>query len=267
MPLEINVVDTFTDTLFKGNPAAVIIMDDWLDEAVMQAIAAENNLSETAFLVADAAEVYHIRWFSPLMEIDFCGHGTLGSAFVLFTKNPDVSTLTFFAKAVGGFTVVQNDDGKIQMDFPNTEPKKVDDIPQALLAGLSVTPTEVYVNEKAYFVIYPTESDVLTLKRDNEQLKQLAPLKVVVSCQAQSADYAQYDFISRYFLFADGGEDPVTGSVHTALAPLWAKRLNKNKMLAYQASSRGGVLHCELVGDRVLISGHAVPYLTGVISV
>lgn len=268
MQLEINVIDAFTDTVFKGNSAAVIITDNWLSDNLMQSIAFENNLSETAFIVLDDDSIYHIRWFSPFTEIAFCGHATLASAFVLFNKNPHLECIEFSAKAVGILTIVQTDDGKIQMDFPNTKPEKVNNIPDSLLAGLSITPVEVYKNTQAYFVIYNTESDVLTVARNNEQLKQLAPLNVVVTCQAKSAEYKNYDFISRYFWPANGGdEDPVTGSVHTGLAPLWAERLGKNNLVAYQASCRGGVLDCGVAGDRVFISGHAVQYMTGFITI
>ena len=268
MQLEINVVDAFTDTVFKGNSAAVIITDDWLNDDLMQSIAFENNLSETAFIVLGDDGIYHIRWFSPFTEIAFCGHATLASAFVLFNKHPKVETIKFSAKAVGVLTIMQTDDGKIQMDFPNNKPEKVKDIPESLLAGLSIKPVEVYKNTQAYFVIYNAEADVLNVERDNERLKQLAPLDVVVTCQAKSADYKDYDFISRYFWPANGGdEDPVTGSAHTALAPLWAERLGKNNLVAYQASKRGGILDCVVTGDRVLISGNAVQYMTGFITV
>ena len=268
MQLEINVVDAFTNTVFKGNSAAVIITDDWLNDDLMQSIAFENNLSETAFIVLSDDGIYHIRWFSPLTEIAFCGHATLASAFVLFNKNPNLAFIKFSAKAVGILTVVQTDDGKIQMDFPNAKPEKVDNIPDSLLAGLSIAPAEVYKNAQAYFVIYNAEADVLNVARDNEQLKQLAPFNVVVTCQTTSVDYENYDFISRYFWPANGGdEDPVTGSVHTGLAPLWAERLGKNELIAYQASKRGGVLDCVVAGDRVLISGNAVQYMTGFITV
>ena len=267
MQLEINVVDAFTDTIFKGNSAAVIITEHWLSDDLMQSIAFENNLSETAFIVADKG-IYHIRWFSPFTEIAFCGHATLASAFVLFNKSTHLDCIKFSAKAVGILTIVQTDAGKIQMDFPNTKPEKVNNIPDSLLAGLSIAPVEVYKNTQAYFVVYNAESDVLTVARDNERLKQLAPLDVVVTCQAKSADYKKYDFISRYFWPANGGdEDPVTGSVHTGLAPLWAERLGKNDLVAYQASRRGGVLDCVVADDRVFISGHAVKYMTGFITI
>lgn len=268
MQLEINVIDAFTDTVFKGNSAAVIITDEWLSDDLMQSIAFENNLSETAFIVADDKGIYHIRWFSPLTEIAFCGHATLASAFVLFKKNPTAASITFSAKAVGILTIVQTETGKIQMDFPNTKPERVEHTPRHLREGLSIVPVEVYKNTQAYFVIYDSETDVLNVERDNERLKQLAPLDVVVTCQAVSAKYKNYDFISRYFWPANGGdEDPVTGSAHTGLAPLWAERLGKNELSAYQASSRGGVLDCVVTEDRVIISGTAVQYLTGVITV
>lgn len=268
MQLEINVIDAFADTLFKGNSAAVIITDSWLAEDSMQLIAMENNLSETAFLIPDESDkkdTYHIRWFSPLTEIDFCGHATLAAAFVLFNKHSTLKTIRFSAKAVGMLTVVKMDCGKIQMDFPSTKPEKVEDIPKSLLSGLSIAPVEVYRNSQAYFVVYHSESDVLSVVRDNKALKLLKPLDVVVTCKAQSKIY---DFISRYFWPVNGGgEDPVTGSIHTGLAPLWAERLGKDELMAYQASSRGGVLNCVVAGDRVLISGNAVQYLTGFIIV
>ncbi len=265
MELEIIVVDAFTDTVFGGNPAAVIITDEWLSDDLMQSIAAENNLSETAFLVLAEASNYQIRWFSPLTEIAFCGHATLASAFVLFNKNPELASIKFSAKAVGELLVEKTESGKVQMNFPNTKPEKVGTIPDNLMAGLSIPPVDVYCNSQAYFVIYESESEVLSVQRNNESLKQLSPLDVVVTCRSESKDY---DFISRYFWPANGGdEDPVTGSIHTGLAPLWTDRLGKNDLVAYQASKRGGVLNCLVSDDRVIISGNAVQYLSGTITV
>lgn len=261
MELEINIIDAFTDTVLKGNPAAVIITNEWLPENLMQSIAIENNLSETAFLVLDETNTYQIRWFSPITEIDFCGHATLASAFVIFSKYQKLSTVNFSAKAVGLLPVVKTRSGEIQMDFPNTYPEKTRDIPTHLKSGLSIEPVEVYRNAQAYFVVYKTESEVLSVLRNNESLMQLKPFDVVVTCQAESDEY---DFISRYFWPANGGdEDPVTGSIHTGLAPFWAERLGKNDLVAYQASSRGGVLKCKVSEDRVLISGNAIQYLKG----
>lgn len=265
MELEITVVDAFTDSVFNGNPAAVIITDEWLSDDLMQSIAVENNLSETAFLVLVGVSTYQIRWFSPLTEIAFCGHATLASAFVLFNKSSELTSIKFLAKAVGELSVEKTESGKVQMDFPNTKPEKVETIPDNLVAGLSIPPVDVYFNSQAYFVIYESESEVMSVQRNNEILKQLKPLDVVVTCRSETK---AYDFISRYFWPANGGdEDPVTGSIHTGLAPLWAERLGKNDLVAYQASKRGGVLNCLVSGDRVIISGNAVQYLSGTITV
>jgi predicted PhzF superfamily epimerase YddE/YHI9 len=151
------------------------------------------------------------------------------------------------------------------MNFPNAKPEVVEIIPDNLKSGLSIEPSEVYSNSQAYVVVYKSELDVLSVVRDNEILKRLKPLDVVVTCQAERQGY---DFISRYFWPANGGdEDPVTGSIYTGLAPFWAERLGKKELVAYQASSRGGVLNCVVSGDRVLISGNAVQYLKGTITV
>lgn len=265
MELEINVIDAFTHNVFKGNPAAVIITEHWLAEDLMQAIASENNLSETAFLVTAGLNTYEIRWFSPITEIAFCGHATLASAFVLFNQSHDLPSLTFVTRSVGDLVVIKTESGQIQMDFPNTKPQKIQSIPDALDRGLSIKPIEVYKNDQAYFVIYPSESDVLEVSRNNNALKELAPYDVVVTSISDSKDY---DISSRYFWPANGGdEDPVTGSIHTGLAPLWSERLNKTELVAYQASQRGGILHCTVTDNRVFISGSAVQYLKGCISI
>jgi len=263
MELEINVIDAFTDSVFSGNPAAIIITDDWLADTKMQSIASENNLSETAFLVQTQPHKYKIRWFSPITEIAFCGHATLAAAFVLFEKSIELNTITFSAEAVGELDVTKDKSGQIKMDFPNTKPEPILSVPNLLKSGLSTEPVEVYRNSQAYFVVYQSELDVMSVVRDNEILKQLKPFDVVVTCQSETQ---KYDFISRYFWPANGGdEDPVTGSIHTGLAPFWAERLGKNDLVAYQASNRGGVLNCKVSADRVLISGNAVKYLQGTI--
>ena len=265
MQLTMHIVDAFTDTLFHGNSAAVVINDTWLESDLMQSIALENNLSETAFLVKDAEGVFHIRWFSPITEIDFCGHATLASAFVLFEAEPEQKSLTFYAKAVGQMTITKNTTGQIEMDFPNRAPHPVAkaDIPTQLLDGLSIPPLEVLKNDQAYFAVYPDEKTVRAITQAPAALKQLGPLDVVVTAEGDEAD-----FVSRYFWPANGGdEDPVTGSIHTGLAPFWASRLNKHTLIAKQVSKRTGTLYCEVINDRVKISGHAVKYLTGSISV
>jgi len=261
MKLKMFQIDAFTDTLFKGNPAAVIILEDWLADDIMQSIAIENNLSETTFANKCDDSSYEIRWFSPITEIDFCGHATLAAAFVLFQG--DLKEVTFIAKAVGSLKVSQLDNGYIEMVFPNMKPKKVDNIPNELIKGLSIEPKDVFVNQQTFFVVYPNEEDVYNIQVDLDEIKKLGPLDVTVTAKSN-----EYDFISRYFWPVNGGiEDPVTGSMHTGAAPLWAERLNKNDLLAYQASKRGGILKCKVEDSHVTILGKAVMYLEGYITI
>jgi PhzF family phenazine biosynthesis protein len=265
MKLKIYQIDAFCDEVFKGNYAAVIIVEEWLSVELMQSIASENNLSETAFVKIIDETHYQIRWFSPLNEIDFCGHASLASAFVLFKEKSHLTEINFFAEAVGDFKVNKHHDDLISMAFPIMMPESVDEIPNDLLAGLTIRPKEVLRNSQAYFALYDNEQDVIQVKSDALALIKLAPFDVVVTSKADKSSV--YDFISRYFWPANGGdEDPVTGSIHTGLAPLWAKRLNKNNLKAYQASKRGGVLQCKVIGNKIEISGTAVQYLEGIIS-
>lgn len=262
MKLDINYIDAFTETVFSGNPAAVIITEEWLADDLMQSIAAENNLSETAFIVK-TGDNYHIRWFSPLAEIDFCGHATLATAYVLFAQDSRRGTITFYAKAVGEFDVSTVENDLIQMSFPNRMPERVDEVPEALMEGLSIPPREVYRNQQAYVAVYSDEDEVIAVQQNPEIIKQLSPYDVAVTARSE-----RYDFVSRYFWPANGGlEDPVTGSIHTGLAPFWSQRLNKQELHAFQASQRGGELLCKVVGDRVIILGKAVRYLSGTIEV
>lgn len=275
MELTVYIADAFTEQQFKGNSAAVILLENWLEESLMQAIALENNLSETAFVVQETINnesVHHIRWFSPLSEIDFCGHATLATAFVIYNQTPDCNELHFYAKAVGKVTVIKTNDDYIQMCFPNRAPELVDIPPKvltALHAGLSVRPKKVLRNQQAYFAIYEHEDDVRHIQANSAELKKLAPFDIVVTAPASTHDKSStYDFISRYFWPASGGdEDPVTGSIHTGLAPYWAKQLNKSELVAFQASKRGGVINCKVKDDTVVLSGKAVMYLKGTIFV
>ncbi len=263
MKLRIQIIDAFTDTKFKGNSAAVVITGEWLPDDLMQSIATENNLSETAFLVKGEDENFSIRWFSPMKEIAFCGHATLASAYVIFMDNSGLESIRIYAKAVGYMTITKTNDDYIRMDFPNRKPVVLDDMPLNILEGLSICPSQVLINDQAYFAIYDDEIDVQTVRQNKEQLKKLAPHDVVVT--AASKDY---DFVSRYFWPANGGEeDPVTGSIHTGLAPYWAEKLGKGTLIAYQASARGGILLCDVTAERVYISGKAVQYLEGYIDV
>ena len=262
MKLRIYQIDAFTNQVFAGNYAAVVPLPAWLPDEKMQQIAAENNLSETAFYVA-RDDVFEIRWFSPITEIDSCGHATLASAFVIFDLEPKRNEIVFSTIKVGALTIKRGKDGLLEMDFPNQAPEAVTEIPTELLEGLSIKPVQVLKNRQAYFAVYDREDDVRNVVPNLKQIKKLGPLDVVVTAPGK-----EVDFVSRYFWPANGGvEDPVTGSIHTGLAPYWAKRLGKETLHAYQASQRGGHLFLELRTDRVIVSGHAVKYLEGVIHV
>ncbi|WP_160061607.1 PhzF family phenazine biosynthesis protein [Psychromonas sp. L1A2] len=283
MELAIYVVDAFTEQQFKGNSAAVVPLTEWIADELMQNIAIENNLSETAFIKKITPNRYEIRWFSPLTEIDFCGHATLASSFILFNQFDVQGEIDFVTLEVGTLSVQQLDNGRIQMSFPNQLPEIVKDIPPAVLDGLSIKPLVVMKNRQAYFAVLASANDVLNVEYKAECLKSLAPYDLVVTSSVinnseLSVNVAnkskgkgkdiKADFISRYFWPASGGdEDPVTGSIHAGLAPYWSKQLNKNSMSAYQASKRGGMLYCEMKDDRVLVSGSAVLYLQGKIFV
>lgn len=263
MKLPIHQIDAFTSEVFQGNYAAVIQLDSWLPVPLMQAIASENNLSETAFLISNPSGGFDIRWFSPFTEIDFCGHATLASAFVLFKRFPEREQIELHAAALGAFTVRRGPRDLIEMDFPQRKVEPVTTIPDELVRGLSIRPTEVLVTQQAFIALYDSEHDVRAVVADLELIAQLAPRDVVVTARGD-----QHDFVSRYFWPSNGGtEDPVTGSIHAALAPLWSARLGKAKLVALQASQRTGILHCEVDSERVRVSGHAVQYLEGTIEV
>jgi PhzF family phenazine biosynthesis protein len=260
MKLTIHQIDAFSSELFKGNYAAVIPLESWLSDDLMLNIAAENNVSETAFTCQLADGSFAIRWFSPLMEIDFCGHATLAAAYVLCEQH-NIAQVCFSAEAVGELIVNKKNDGSFAMTFPKQPPEEAEHIPDALLAGLSIQPVKVLKNRQAYFAIYESAKQVESLITDSAQLKKLAPLDVVATAAS-----VEYDFISRYFWPASGGdEDFVTGSIHTGLAPYWAEQFGKNSLSAYQASQRGGKLYCEVGDTTVTLTGHAVRYLKGTI--
>ncbi|WP_144107397.1 PhzF family phenazine biosynthesis protein [Paraburkholderia sp. BCC1886] len=263
MKLPIYQIDAFTDKVFSGNYAAVVPLERWLPDSLMQSIAAENNLSETAFFVVAADGAFDIRWFSPLTEIAFCGHATLASAHVIFGQREDLDVIEFVARAVGRLAVRRTQDGLIEMSFPQRHSETLVEIPRNLIDGLSIQPEAVLINQQAYVAIYATEQDVRAVVPDLDLLAALGPLDVVVTAPGDA-----HDFVSRYFWPANGGdEDPVTGSIHAALAPLWAERLNKPELVAMQVSRRSGLLHCRVQDDRVYVSGQAVQYLEGMIDV
>lgn len=263
MRLSIYQVDAFTSERFKGNPAAVVPLQQWLSDELMLAIAAENNLSETAFFVPEADGAFHIRWFSPLTEIQFCGHVTLASARVILDQGIVSPPLTFRAAAVGDIQVTVCDEGRLEMSFPNRAPDAVAEPPQVLLDALSDRPEAILKNDQAWFAVYADEQQVRAAAPDLEALKALAPLDVVVT-----APGIRHDFVSRYFWPANGGaEDPVTGSIHAGLAPYWAGRLGKSSLVALQASARSGLLYCRVQEGRVFVAGATVKYLEGHIDI
>lgn len=261
--LNINVVDAFTSKQFSGNPAAVLLLENWLSVELMQSIATENNLSETAFVVGNPSDGFEIRWFTPITEVDFCGHATLASAFVIFSKNHHLFEISFFAKQVGDIKVKKKEDGLIEMVFPNRAPVEILEIPENLKTGLSISPVSYLKNQQAYFAIMEDEQQVKDVVPDTDKLKTLGPLDVVVTAQGETVD-----FVSRYFWPANGGvEDPVTGSIHAGLAPYWSKQLNKQQMVAMQVSKRSGVLYCKVEESVVYVSGFCTAYLEGVINI
>ena len=254
-------VDAFTNKLFGGNPAAVIPLQQWLDDSLMQQIAAENNLAETVFFVAKG-DGYHIRWFTPEFEIDLCGHATLASAFILYNYlGYSKKDLLFYSKS--GELVITRDGDKFRLNFPSRMPVRVTDYPEALLTGLDIAdPLGVY-KSRDYVVEVATEKEVLNLKIDMSLLNQVSTVGIIVTAPGKDCD-----FVSRFFAPNCGiAEDPVTGSAHSTLIPFWAEKLNKNMMHAKQLSKRGGELWCENMGNRVAISGNCVFYMKAEINV
>ena len=249
-------VDAFADELFKGNPAAVVPLEQWLDDQIMQAIALENNLSETAFFV-EQSDAYQLRWFTPTVEVDLCGHATLASAHVLFQHlNYNKNQIEFFTRS-GALKVSRNGDEYL-MDFPTDQIKAVK-TPTALTESLGIAPEETFIGRDDYLAILKTQEEVAALKPDFQKMKALSGRGLIVSAPGK-----QVDFVSRGFFPNTGiDEDPVTGSAHTTLTPYWAKRLGKNTLSARQISSRGGALRCTLLGERVVLAGRAITYMKG----
>ena len=257
MKLPVYIVDAFTDKLFGGNSAAVCPLEHWLDDQLMQSLAVENNLSETVFFVKNGDQ-YDIRWFTPATEVKLCGHATLASAHILFTELGYTDDKIEFNSLSGLLKVVRTSDGKIQLDFPANRPEKTDEIPDGLFDGLGIKNASVYKSFD-YMIVLPTQADVEKLNPDFKTLAEVKARGVIVTARGNEAD-----FISRCFYPQSGiDEDPVTGSAHTITIPFWAGQLGKTKLKAIQVSKRRGYLDCELVGDRVLMSGEAVTYLKG----
>jgi PhzF family phenazine biosynthesis protein len=260
MKIPVYHVDAFTDRLFSGNPAAVCPLESWLPDATMQAIAAENNLSETAFFVRDGDD-YALRWFTPKVEVDLCGHATLASAHVVFQREPSRGSVAFGTAKAGTLRVTRAGE-KLAMDFPARPPKPVQ-APHGLAAALGKTPKDVLA-ARDYMAVYDSPSDVAALTPDFTELGKLDCFAVIATAPGENG----VDFVSRFFAPAQGvPEDPVTGSSHCTLAPYWGQRLGKTHLEALQISPRVGKLSCTLVNDRVVIAGQAVLYLEGTISI
>ncbi len=255
-------VDAFTERLFGGNPAAVCLLDRWLPEDVMQWIAAENNLAETAFVLGEGSG-YEIRWFTPAVEVDLCGHATLASAHVVFHYVGHKDAEIVFSSRLSGLLKVRRDGGLLTLDFPADSYEKVA-TPPALTAALGIEPMETYRGKTDYMAVLPSEQAVKDVKPDFAALGNIKDCRgVIITAEGTSAD-----FVSRFFAPQSGiNEDPVTGSAHTTLTPYWAGVLGKNELTALQLSERKGHLWCKHNGSRVAISGHAVTYMQGEIEV
>lgn len=259
MKIPIHQVDAFTSRVFGGNPAAVCRLERWLPDDLLRSIAAENNLSETAYVVRNG-EGFDIRWFTPVTEVDLCGHATLATAHVLFSLEPGRDVIAFSSQS--GELRVRRDGGMLQLDFPVREPVPIAPVP-VLAEALGEPPAEILVSSRDHLAVYGSEERVRGLAPDMAKLAALDLFGVIVTAPGTGCD-----FVSRFFAPAEGvPEDPVTGSAHCTLVPYWAKRLGKASLHARQISKRGGELRCTLAGDRVLISGHAVTYLEGTIEV
>ncbi len=249
-------IDAFASEIFSGNPAAVCPLIEWLPDAILQNIAMENNLAETAFY-AKEKEGYRIRWFTPTIEVDLCGHATLASAYVLFNYENYTEDIITFNSRSGPLTVTKSGE-MLTLNFPRDVFKEVSPLPE-LTESLGANPTKTFRGKTDYMLIFENEETIRKMKPDFKQLAKVNARGIIVTAQGK-----EVDFISRFFGPQSGGdEDPVTGSAHTTLTPYWSSILGKTKLEAQQVSSRGGKLQCELVDNRVLISGKAKLFSTG----
>ncbi len=262
MQLPIYQVDAFTNKLFGGNPAAIIPLKGWLPDSLMQKIALENNLSETAFFVP-TDKGFHIRWFTPTIEVALCGHATLATAYVVFNlmKYPS-DTIIFDSQS--GILKVKKEGKLLELDFPVQNVFPIEP-PAGLVEGIGKKPEEIYQAGEDYLLVYNSQSDIENISPDFGVLKTVRARGVIVTAKAKSK---KLDFVCRFFAPAAGiDEDPVTGSAYTKLIPYWADKLGKTEFEAEQISARKGSLHCVLAGNRVLIAGQGKLYLKGKITI
>lgn len=259
MKLPIFQVDAFSSSVFQGNPAAVCPLEKWLPDKIMQSIAQENNLAETAFYIGKDGQ-YEIRWFTPTHEVDLCGHATLAAAHVLFRLNNDTLSPVTFQSRSGALRVLR-EDNLLTLDFPAQVGVQCE-TPSQMVEGLGATPRNCY-RAMDYMAVFDSEDDIIQIEPDFRNLKNLELRGVIVTAPGNTSD-----FVSRFFAPKLGvDEDPVTGSAHCTLAPYWAERLGKPDLIARQLSRRGGALRCRIEGDRVLISGPTVTYMEGTIEI
>jgi len=260
MIIPIYQVDAFTDQLFSGNPAAVCPLDFWPSDEILQNIAAENNLPETVFF-KKRDQLYEIRWFTPLAEVELCGHATLATAHVLFNHLKFKGDHLIFESAFSGRLEVHKKEEYLTLDFPidHLEPALP---PDHLFHALGRKPLEIWKGKSDYLLYYPSQEDIEEINPDFNLLKKIATRGIIVTAPGYECD-----FVSRFFApYLGINEDPVTGSAHTSLTPFWAHRLSQLEFEARQLSARGGFLKCQLMGERVLISGNACTYMIGSIT-
>lgn len=257
MKLKIYQIDAFTNSIFGGNPAAVCPLENWLPDEVLQKIAMENNLAETAYYVKRGAE-YEIRWFTPTVEVDLCGHATLASAYVLYNHEQHTSKEIIFQSPRSGKLTVNKQGEMLTLNFPTDKYEKIDITPD-LKKGFDRQPIEIIKGKTDYMFVFKTEEDIQNLKPNFPELSKWNVRGVIATAKGEKSD-----FVSRFFAPQAGiDEDPVTGSAHTTLTPYWSAQLNKKELSAIQLSTRKGNLTCKYLNDRVEISGQAKTYLIG----
>jgi len=262
MKLKIYQIDAFTDQVFSGNPAAVCILEEWLEDSLMQNIAAENNLAETVFLVKKD-HIYDIRWFTPAVEVDLCGHATLAAAYVLFEMiNVVGDKIYFYSHRSGDLMVERSDNDLLLMDFPADTLKEISPV-EILTKAFGKVSLKTFMGKTDYMLVFANQQEIEQMKPNMGQVAMAGERGVIITAPGDTVD-----FVSRFFAPQSGiDEDPVTGSAHTTLTPYWSEVLNKKKLTAKQLSKRGGNLLCEFLGERVTIAGKAVPYMVGEIDV
>ncbi|POY39135.1 isomerase [Solitalea longa] len=257
MTVDIYQVDAFSSHLFKGNPAAVCLLNEWLPDETLKSIAAENNLSETAYVIA-RDDHFELRWFTPTVEVSLCGHATVATALVLFDELKYENSIIRFQTKSGELTV-RKDNNFYLLNFPANDPTEVTDYPNELIEALHCKPVKVLKGKTDYMVVVETQREVELLQPNHTLLRGIKVRGVIVTAVGD-----EVDFVSRFFAPGSGvDEDPVTGSAHTMLIPYWAKKLGKEAFYAKQLSARGGTLKCKLLGDRVEIGGAAKLYMKG----